>query len=255
MSTPAVITSIEDQLMIITINRPEAKNAINTAVAQGLSEALIALDARDDVRVGILTGAQGTFCAGMDLKALMRGESAIVPGRGFAGIAEAPPRKPLIAAVEGYALAGGFEIALSCDLIVAAEGAKFGIPEVTRGLVAGAGGLLRLPRQMPYRVALELALTGRHVPAERLFDLGLLNKIVPNNKAVEEATALARVILQNGPLAVEISKTIINDSHDWSTEEMFRRQDAMVDRIMRSDDAREGATAFAEKRKPAWRGS
>jgi enoyl-CoA hydratase len=254
MSEQAVVTRIEDGLMIITINRPEAKNAINAAVAQGLADSLIKLDADPDIRVGILTGAQNTFCAGMDLKAFVRGESAVIEGRGFGGIAEAPPRKPLIAAVEGYALAGGFELALACDLVIAGQTAKFGIPEVTRGLAAGGGGLLRLPRQMPYRVAMELALTGAIVPAERLLSLGLINRIVPDGASLSEAIVMARVILQNGPLGVEFSKTIIRESGDWESGEMFRRQQAMMDVIAKSEDAREGATAFAEKRKPVWRG-
>jgi enoyl-CoA hydratase len=254
MTQPAVITEIQDGVMIITINRPEAKNAINAAVAQGLAEAMIALDAIADVRVGILTGTQNTFCAGMDLKAFVRGESAVIAGRGFGGITEAPPRKPLIAAVEGYALAGGFELALACDLIIAADNAKFGIPEVTRGLAAGGGGLIRLPRQMPYRMAMELALTGSHISAEKLLGLGMVNKVVPEGTALAQAIGMARLILQNGPLGVEVSKAIISQSGDWTLEEMFRRQDAMMEMIATSEDAREGATAFAEKRKPVWRG-
>jgi enoyl-CoA hydratase len=254
MTAQAVVTKIENRLMLITINRPEAKNAINAAVAQGLADALIQLDADPDIRVGILTGAQNTFCAGMDLKAFIRGESPVVPGRGFGGMVEAPPRKPLIAAVEGYALAGGFELALTCDLIIAANGAKFGIPEVTRGLAAGGGGLLRLPRQMPYRIAMELALTGGSVSAEKLLSLGLINRVVADGTALEEATSIARLILENGPLGVEVSKAIISQSGDWTSQEMFRQQDAMMNRIATSEDAREGATAFAERRKPVWRG-
>jgi enoyl-CoA hydratase len=254
MTERAVVTKIEDRLMIIAINRPEAKNAINAAVAQGIADALIKLDADPDVGLGILTGARNTFCAGMDLKAFVRGESAVIAGRGFGGIAEAPPRKPLIAAIEGYALAGGFELALACDLIIAADGAKFGLPEVTRGLAAGGGGLLRLPRQMPYRIAMELALTGGIVSAERLLGLGLINKVVPDGTALDEAIAMARLILGNGPLGVEASKMIISQSGDWTSEEMFRRQDVMIDRVTNSEDAREGATAFAEKRRPVWRG-
>jgi enoyl-CoA hydratase len=255
MTEQVVLTKIEDRLMVITINRPEAKNAINAAVARGLAEALIRLDTDPDVRVGIITGAQSSFCAGMDLKAFIRGESPVIEGRGFGGIAEAPPRKPLIAAVEGYALAGGFEIALACDLIVAANGARFGIPEVTRGLAAGGGGLLRLPRQLPYRIAMELALTGRSVSAEKLLNLGLINRVVPDGKALEEATSMARLILENGPIGVEVSKAIISQSGDWKSQEMFRQQDEMMNRVANSEDAREGATAFSEKRKPVWRGA
>lgn len=254
MNEQAVFTEIDEGLMIITLNRPESKNAINAAVAEGIADALIKLDDDPAIHVGVLTGAGNTFCAGMDLKAFVRGESAVIPGRGFGGIAEAPPRKPLIAAVEGYALAGGFELALACDLIIASANAKFGIPEVTRGLAAGGGGLLRLPRQMPYRVAMELALTGAIVSAERLYELGLINQCVPDGSSLTSAIAMSRLIMQNGPLGVETSKIIIRDSNDWEAKDMFQRQQAMMDIIADSDDAREGATAFAEKRKPVWRG-
>jgi enoyl-CoA hydratase len=255
MTKPVIVTKTKEGLIIITINRPEAKNAINASVAQGLAEALIQLDADPEIRLGILTGADKTFCAGMDLKAFVRGESAVVAGRGFGGLAEAQPRKPLIAAVEGYALAGGFELALACDLIIAASSAQFGIPEVRRGLAAGGGGLLRLPRQMPYRVAMELALTGRSVSSDRLLTLGLINRVVPDGAALDEAIAMARIILENGPLGVDVSKAIISESGDWKSEEMFQRQDAMITMVSGSEDAREGARAFAEKRKPVWSGS
>jgi enoyl-CoA hydratase len=254
MTEQVVVIEVQDGLMIITINRPSARNAIDAAVAKGLADALIRLDSDPAVRVAILTGSNLTFCAGMDLKALLRGESAVIEGRGFAGVVEAPPRKPLIAAIEGYALGGGFELALSCDLIIASDSSRFGIPEVTRGLVAGGGGLLKLPRQMPYRIAMELALTGSIVPADRLFQLGLVNKVVPDGEALAEAVAMAKLILQNGPLGVEVSKAIVSQSGDWTSAEMFCRQDTMIGLIAASDDAREGATAFSEKRKPVWRG-
>ena len=165
MTAPLVLVQTEGALIVITINRPEARNAINRAASEAIAEAVDRLDADPALAVGILTGAGGHFCAGMDLKAFLRGERVELEGRGLAGLAQSPPRKPLIAAVEGYALAGGFEIALACDLIVAADNAQFGIPEVRRGLIAGSGGLLRLPHKMPRQIAMEYALTGRVMSA------------------------------------------------------------------------------------------
>lgn len=243
-----------DGILTITINRPAAKNAVNRAVAEGIARAVDLLDGRADLRVGILTGAGGTFCSGMDLKGFLSGELPVIEGRGFGGLVERPPEKPLIAAIEGYALAGGFELSLACDLAVAAENARFGIPEAKRGLVAAAGGLVRLPRVAPYRVALELALTGEMIPAARAYELGLLNRIVPAGQALEGALALARAIVANGPLAVAASKRVMRDSASWSTEEMWSRQNAATSPIFASEDAREGAAAFAEKRAPNWKG-
>ncbi len=249
-----VLFTTENGIAFITINRPKARNAVNRAVAEQIAAAIDTLESDDSLRVGILTGAGGTFCAGMDLKAFVQGEVPMVEGRGFAGLTEDPPRKPLIAAVEGYALAGGCELALACDLIVASEGAKFGLPEVKRGLCAAAGGLLRLPRQLPYRVALELALTGDMFPAERAMHFGLINRLVADGQAMDTATELARTIVANAPLAVAASKAVVRGSQDWSTTEMFERQRELTDPIRSSEDAREGATAFAEKRAPVWRG-
>ena len=166
-----VLVDVTDGIMTVTLNRPEAKNAANKALAVGVAAAMDKLDSDDSIRVAILTGAGGTFCAGMDLKAFVSGEMPMVEGRGFAGLTEATPRKPLIAAIEGYALAGGLELAISCDLIVAADNAKFGIPEVKRGLAAAAGGLMRLPRQIPSRVAMELAITGDFITAQRAYEV------------------------------------------------------------------------------------
>lgn len=250
-----VLTEYADGVVTVTINRPEARNAINGAVAEGVAAAMAALDGRDDLRVGILTGAGGTFCAGMDLKAFLRGERPSVQGRGFAGLAEAPPRKPLIAAVEGYALAGGCELALACDLIVASEAAQFGIPEVKRGLAAGAGGLWRLPRQVPMRIAMEMALTGDFIDARRAAGYGLVNRLVAPGEALAEARRLAAAITANAPLSIIASKRVIIEQQDWPQEEVWRRQEEILAPIMRSADAREGAAAFAEKRKPAWKGA
>jgi enoyl-CoA hydratase len=212
------------------------------------------LDSNDDIRVAILTGAGGTFCSGMDLKAFVTGELPMVEGRGFAGVTEKPPQKPLIAAVEGFALAGGLELMITCDLIVAADNAKFGIPEVKRGLAAAAGGLIRLPRQIPSRLAMELALTGDFITAERAERMGLINRVVPAGTALEAAKELAAAICANGPLAVRISKQVVTESADWSSEEMWQKQQEVVMPIFTSEDAIEGATAFAEKRAPNWKG-
>lgn len=246
---------VTDGIQIITVNRPEAKNAINLETAQTMAAALDQLDARDDIRIGILTGAGGTFSSGMDLKAFAQsGQRPLIPGRGFAGLNERPPKKPLIAAVEGYALAGGCEMALACDLIVAAGNAKFGLPEVKRGLVAGSGGMMRLPRRLPYHVAMEIILTGDMLGAERAHQLGLVNRLAEAGQTLEGALALARVIVENGPLAVQTAKSIVQQSLDWDQEGMFDRQRPLIAHIFTSADAKEGATAFAEKRKPVWQG-
>jgi enoyl-CoA hydratase len=249
-----VLVDVTDGIMTVTLNRPEAKNAANRAVAVGVAAAMDRLDSDDSIRVAILTGAGGTFCAGMDLKAFVSGEMPMVEGRGFAGLTEATPRKPLIAAVEGYALAGGLELAISCDLIVTADNAKFGIPEVKRGLAAAAGGLMRLPRQIPARVAMELAITGDFITAQRAYELGLVNQVVPAGTALEAAKALAARIVANGPLAVAISKQVIQESADWSAAEMWQKQQDLVMPIFGSEDAMEGSIAFAEKRAPNWKG-
>ncbi|GAB3313803.1 crotonase/enoyl-CoA hydratase family protein [Haliea atlantica] len=254
MSDQPVLVDVADGVMTITLNRPEAKNAANRALAEGIAAAMDELDSNDAIQVAILTGAGGTFCAGMDLKAFVSGELPMVEGRGFAGVAERPPRKPLIAAVEGFALAGGLELALACDLIVSADNAKFGIPEVKRGLAAGAGGLLRLPRQIPPRLAMELALTGDFIDASRAYDMGLINRVVEAGKALEAARELAARISANGPLAVRVTKEILVSSPDWKQDEMWQKQQALMQPIFTSEDAIEGAKAFAEKRKPVWKG-
>ena len=249
-----VITDVNDGVMTITLNRPEAKNAVNLAMAEGVAAAIDELDSNDEIRVAILTGSNNTFCSVMDLKAFVSGEVPYINGRGFAGLTEAPPAKPLIAAVEGYALAGGCELAMVCDLIIAADTAKFGVPEVKRGLAAAAGGLLRFPRQLPYRVAMELALTGDFMDAGRARDLGFINETVPAGEAVSAAQALAAKIAGNGPLAVKLSKQVVRDSQDWSTDDMFGRQQDILQPVFVSEDDMEGAIAFAEKRAPNWKG-
>jgi enoyl-CoA hydratase len=250
----AHVTVPAEGVLLVTLDRPEARNAVNTELAEAVAAAMDRLDADPDLRVGILTGANGTFCSGMDLKAFVRGERPYVADRGFAGITERGPEKPLIAAVEGYALAGGCEIVLACDLVVAGEGASFGIPEAKRGLVAAGGGLLRLPERIPYHVAMELALTGNHATAARMAELGLVNRVVPTGGALDAALALAAEITANGPLAVRISKRIVAESLGWPAGEKWARQAELSAPISSSADAREGAIAFAEKRPPVWTG-
>lgn len=249
-----LIVEVKDGVQIMTLNRPEAKNAATLAMSQAMVEALDELDSRDDIRIGIITGAGGTFCAGMDLKGFLRGERPSVAGRGFAGITERPPRKPVIAAVEGYALAGGFEVVLACDLIVAANNSNFGLPEVKRSLVAAAGGLLRLPQRLPYHIAMEYILTGGMLPAAEAHRLGLVNHLTEPGKALDKALELAAAIAANGPLATAASKQIVVESSEWSRDEMFQKQMEIGGPVFTSEDAREGATAFAEKRAPVWKG-
>ncbi|MEX3927273.1 crotonase/enoyl-CoA hydratase family protein [Paraburkholderia sp. BR10936] len=243
-----------DGIQILTIKRPEARNACTKAVAGAIAAALDELEQRDDLRLAIITGAGGTFCAGMDLKGFLEGERPSLPGRGFAGLTEAPPRKPLIAAVEGYALAGGFEVVLASDFVVAANNAQFGLPEVKRGLCAAAGGLLRLQQQVPERIAMELVLTGDMFGAQRAFEFGLVNRLTAPGEALAGALELAQKIVANGPLAVAASKRVMRESRDWPSTEMFARQREITDPVFASADAREGAAAFAEKRKAVWQG-
>jgi enoyl-CoA hydratase/carnithine racemase len=249
-----VLTERRDRVFLITINRPEQRNAVNAAVATGIAGALEELDADGGLSVGVLFGAGKGFCAGMDLKAFVSGERPSVPGRGFAGITRRSADKPLIAAVEGFALAGGLEVALACDLIVASRGARLGIPEVKRALFAAGGGLLRLPRALPRNVAMELALTGDPIEAERAHELGLVNRLAEPGEALAVALELAGTIAANGPLALAATKRIMVEAADWPDSEFFERQAPIYDEVFNSEDAREGATAFAERRAPVWKG-
>lgn len=236
----------------MTLNRAAARNAMTRGLALELAGALDQLNDDPALSVGVLTGAGGHFCSGMDLKAFLRNELPIVEGRGFGGLTRKPPKKPLIAAVEGYALAGGFEMVLACDLIIASREARFGLPEVKRGLAATAGGMLRLPRRIPYHVAMQYILTGDMMPAERAADLGLVNELTAPGEALEAALTLAAKLLANGPLALAAAKRVVSDSRDWSEAEMFERQAAYTAEVFASEDAKEGARAFAEKRPPVW---
>lgn len=242
-------------ILVITVNREHARNAISYDCAQQMLVAFERLDADPSLNIGVLTGAGKGFSSGMDLKDFAKTRVRPRAGdRGFGGLNERPPAKPLIAAVEGFAVAGGFEMVLACDMVVSAKDAKFGLPEVKRGLVAGSGGLLRLPRRLPYPIAMELILTGDNLTAERAYQLGLVNELTEPGQALERAMQLAARIGENAPMAVQTSKKIVNEGLDWSQHDMFAKQAPMMKHIFESADAKEGALAFAEKRKPIWQG-
>ena len=242
---------------ILTINRPEARNAINGAVSTAMAQALDELAEDPDAWVVVLTGSgDKAFSAGMDLKAFASGEGGSIIGAsgGFGGITKRQFAKPIIAAVNGSALAGGFEIMLSCDLVVAADHVTFGIPEAKRGLIAGAGGLIRLPKRLPMAVALEMALTGDPIDAERALALGLLNRVVPSDRLMDETLALADRIAQNAPLSVRYSKDVVRRAAELTEAEGWAINDEAVGVVFASADAMEGPIAFAEKRTPNWQG-
>jgi enoyl-CoA hydratase len=249
-----VLVEHRGAVQVIVINRPDARNALNGAVAAGIRDAVDELDGLDELRAGVLTGAGGTFSSGMDLKAFLGGEVPSFPGRGLCGITQTPPRKPLVGAAEGWALAGGFELLLACDLVVAGASARFGVPEVKRSLVAGAGGALLLAKRVPRALALELLLTGDPIDAARAAEIGLVNRVVPEGGALEAAVELAERIAANGPLAVMATKQIALSGGDWPPEQCWDQAAALTAAVFASQDAREGARAFAEKRAPVWRG-
>jgi enoyl-CoA hydratase/carnithine racemase len=250
-----VVVEVAGGVAVITINRPRRRNAVDAPTAALLAAAFDELDANPDLRVGVLTGAGGFFSAGMDLRAYAEtGERPVDVRRGGFGLVGLPPRKPLVAAVEGPALGGGFEIALACDLIVAGEGASFGLPEVRRGLVASGGGMLRLPERIPRNLAVEAVLTGRSFSAGRCAELGLVNAVVPDGDALRVACDLAAEIATNAPLAVQASKAVMDAAPDWAAGERFARQEELIGPVRASADAKEGARAFAEKRPPSWLG-
>ena len=254
MADELVLTEDRGFVRVITLNRPDAMNSINTALSEAVAAAMDDLDADDNIRVGVLTGAGRGFSAGMDLKAFVAGEMPMIEGRGLAGMVERGPRKPLIAAVEGFALAGGLEVVLGCDLVVAAANAKLGIPEVTVGLFAGAGALGRLPRHVPEAVAMKMALTGDPITAEEALGYGLVVEVTEPGGAVEAAVALGERIAKNAPLAVAASKRIVRESWGMTDGEYWPYQNPIMSEIFATEDATEGATAFAEKRDPNWKG-
>src|SRR4029078_6774492 len=235
-------------------NRPDARNAVNLALAEGIAAALDTLDDDSELSVGVRTVSGKGFSAGMDLKAFVSGQRPWVGDRGFAGIVQRASRKPLIAAVEGFAVAGGFEVALACDLIVAAQGAKFGIPEVKRSLVAAGGALRRLPQRMPYGTAMELALTGDTITAERAAELGVVNRLTDVGGALDGALGVVADISKNAPLALIASKEVLQKQRDWDADEFWAKQGEITGPVFTSEDAQEGAKAFAEKRDPVCKG-
>jgi enoyl-CoA hydratase len=251
---PDVFVEQRGAVLIVTINRPGQRNAVDASVSQAMGEAFDRLDGTPSLAVGIIQGAGGNFSAGLDLKAFARGERAQTGGRGFGGIVLAPPRKPVIAAVEGWAMGGGFEIVLACDLVVAGQGARFGLPEVRRGLAARGGGAFRLPRRLPYAIAMETLLTGDPLDAARAERYGLVNRIVPDGEALEGALRLAQTIAANAPLAVAATKRVVVESADWPADRCFERQGEHFEPVFASEDAQEGATAFRDKRQPVWQG-
>jgi len=252
--TQLVLTESNNGVLTITINRPAQKNAVNRDVAVAVASALDLLDSDPSLSVGVLTGAGGTFSAGMDLKAFADGQTPILPGRGFGGVTQAVVRKPLIAAVEGWALGGGFEMALGCDLIVAAEDAKFGLPEVKRGLIAGEGGVIRLPQRIPYHVAVKVLLTGEPLSAVDAKQYGLVSELTAPGAALAGAQKLATRIAANAPLALARVKDVLRETQGLNDTEAFKRQAENASSLLTSEDAHEGALAFAEKRAPVWRG-
>lgn len=254
MAAPVLNITRRQTILILELNRPHVRNAVNRQLADAIADALDRLDADDGLRVGILTGAGAGFSAGMDLRSFLDEGEPLHPERGFAGIVERPPRKPLIAAIEGFAVAGGFEIALSCDLVVAARDARIALPEVKRSLVATGGGLLRLAKRVPYQVAVEIALTGDAVPVERLHEVGLIARVAAPGEALVAALALADSIAANAPLAVAASKRVLEGALDWKLAEGWANQRAFSDAVERSQDAQEGSRAFLEKREPVWSG-
>jgi enoyl-CoA hydratase len=242
-------------IALITLNRPDARNAISPEVSQTMAALLDEVEADEQLRAVVLTGAGEVFSAGADLKVVAQGRAMdIARGKGgFAGIVTRDFPKPLIAAVNGPALAGGFEIVLSCDLVIASDTARFGIPEVQRGLMAAAGGLIRLPKRVPLAIALELAMTGDPIDANRALALGLVNRVVNRDRVVDEATALAERIGQNSPIAVRQSRQLVREAAELPEAEGWRRTNELVLDVFASGDAVEGATAFAEKRPPVWK--
>ena len=242
-------------ILLITIDRPGVRNAFNREMALAMNAALDEADADPEIFLVIITGAGGVFSAGADLKAAAAsGGSGALTERGHFGICARPPAKPVIAAIEGYALGGGFEIVLACDLIVAAENAEMGLPEVKRNLAPMGGGLFRLARRIPYHLAMEVTLTGARYPARFFHDLGLVNRLAPPGCALEAALGLAEELLQNGPTALAAAAVILRESLDWTAEEAWARQRPLAARALRSEDRAEGVRAFLERRPPNWTG-
>jgi enoyl-CoA hydratase len=254
MTSPHIITERRGHVLLVTINRPEVRNAFSPETTRQMGAAMDQLEAEDDLFLGIITGANGVFSAGADLKAVAAGEKHGDRPRGNFGLCAKPPAKPLIAAVEGFALGGGFEIVLACDLIVAARDTRFGLPEVKRNLVALAGGVLRLPSRLPYHLAMEMALDGDPRSAKFLHAHGMINELTEPGQALAGALELAEKILRNGPTAVAATAQIIRQNREWPTDVAWEKQREIAARALSSQDREEGIRAFLEKRPPKWTG-
>ncbi len=246
-----------DRVGIITLNRPEARNAMNQELARAIEATLDEFEADDAIAVVIITGNGTTFCAGADLKQVAQGKGGELQTKrgGFGGVVNRTFPKPIIAAVNGPALAGGFELVLACDLVVAADHAKFGLPEVKRGLFAAAGGLIRLPKRIPLALATELAITGDPIEASRAMQVGLVNRVVPGDQVIDTALELAGRIASNGPFAVRNTLKMVHEAPDLDEAAAWRRNYELAIEVFTSKDSIEGATAFAEKREPKWTGT
>ncbi|PQM49075.1 Carnitinyl-CoA dehydratase [Mycobacterium talmoniae] len=251
---PVLADRVSEHILVIRINRPQRRNAFDGATARAMEVVIDAYDDDDQLRCAVLTGSDSVFSAGQDLIAAAAGDMAVTERRGGFGIMAQPPTKPLIAAVEGHALAGGLELCLACDLIVASRTATMGLPEAARSLVAVGGGCFRLPKRIPYHLAMELALTGKSWPAIRFAELGLVNTITEPGQALAAALELAAEVAAAGPLPVRASKQIVVHSYDWSDAESWTQQSAFVAPVLGSRDLHEGLRAFAEKRDPVWEG-
>lgn len=254
--TEFITTERQGHALIITLNRPQARNAFNREMAQALESIIDDYDASTDLRVAVIRAEGPTFSAGQDLIAAGKGEFAVGKTRGGFGIMAKPPEKPLIAAIEGQALAGGMELALCCDIIVASRAAVFGLAEAKRGLVAVGGGCFRLPRRVPYQIAMELILTAEPKPAEEMRQYGFVNRVVEPGQAFDEAMKIASLIVRNGPLAVRASKAIAarSQAEQWADADAWKHQAEIVRPLADSEERREGLRAFAEKRDPVWTG-
>lgn len=250
MAGDAVLTEKRGRVLLITLNRPEARNAVNSDVGRGLVAALKQLDEDAGLTAGVLTGAGKGFCSGMDLKAFLEGGTP----EGFDEFLRNGSKKPLIAAIEGFALAGGLEVALTCDLLVAAKGVKLGIPEVGVGLFAAGGALMRLPKRIPFGIAMEMAITADPITAERAHELGLVARVAEPGKSLEVALELAERIAKNAPLAVAASKQLVRETPGRTEQEFWDHQRGLSAQVFTSEDAKEGPRAFAEKRAPNWQG-
>jgi enoyl-CoA hydratase len=242
-------------VQVIKLNRPSARNALNAGVGRGVAQAIDDAEGSDDIRVSVLTGTGGVFSSGMDLRAFLDGETPEVGERGLCGITVESPSKPLIGAAEGWALAAGLELLLACDVVIAGAGTRLGLPEVTRGLMAGGGGAMSLPRRIPFACAMQMLLTGDPIDAERAAALGLVSEVVPAGKALERSLEIANRIGRNGPMAVRATKAVARLSQDHVAVDIRMIHDDLKRALVDSRDAREGARAFAEGRVPEWSGT